>query len=468
MKTISVIPGDGIGIEIASAVIKIFTAAGADLEYKMVEAGEKSFQRGIETGVPPETIEKIKETRVVLKGPLSTSIGFGEKSANVTLRKMFETFANIRPCRNVPGIKTPFSSRKIDFVIVRENLEDLYAGIEYMPTRNTMQAFKMISTLGSEKVIRYAFELARAEGRKRVTCGHKANILKFTEGHFKNIFEQVAKEYPDIEANTLIVDDAAHKMVIRPEMLDVLVLTNMNGDILSDEASGLIGGLGTAPSANIGKDVAIFESVHGSAPDIAGKGIANPTALLRSGIMLLNHINEFEVAHKIEKALYLTLDQGRMTGDLGGKLNTVEFTNAIIENLGKECETIVRKTHVVKMPDKSTTLIQVKKETLLGADIYVSSDRTPKELAELINNTMRNEKLALKLISNRGSMVWPEKIGDIDLVDLYCCRFMAINDKIDLENIDILNLLKDLDWVEVVKLKKFDNTLSFTKAQGEG
>ena len=263
---VTVIPGDGIGPEVVQATQRVIQATGVPIEWEEREAGMNVFKRGIASGVPKDTIDSITKTRVVLKGPLETPVGFGEKSANVTLRKLFETYGNIRPVREFPSVQTPFSGRGIDLVVVRENVEDLYAGIEHMQTPDVAQCLKLISHKGCEKIARLAFELARAEGRKRVDCVTKSNIMKLTEGMLKRTFEAVAKEYPDIEAQHIIVDNCAHQLVRRPEQFEVLVTTNMNGDILSDLTSGLIGGLGFAPSANLGSEVAIFEAVHGSAP----------------------------------------------------------------------------------------------------------------------------------------------------------------------------------------------------------
>src|SRR5918912_1607369 len=284
---VTVIPGDGIGPECVRSAQRIVEASGADLEWEERLAGAEVFRQGLPSGVPPETIESIARTRVVLKGPLETPVGYGEKSANVTLRKLFETYANVRPVRELPGVRTPHSGRGIDLVVVRENVEDLYAGIEHMQTPGVAEALKLISRKGCEKIVRFAFELARAEGRDTVHCATKANIMKLSEGLLKRTFEEIAPEYPDIQANHIIVDNCAHQLVKRPEQFDVIVTTNMNGDILSDESSALIGGLGFAPSANIGTDVAIFEAVHGSAPKYAGKDVINPTAVIGAAGLVL-------------------------------------------------------------------------------------------------------------------------------------------------------------------------------------
>ena len=319
-RRVTVIPGDGVGPEIVNATRRIIDAAGVSIEWEEAEAGAEVFRRGDASGVPAATVASIERTRVVLKGPLETPVGFGEKSANVTLRKLFETYANIRPVRELPGVRTRYAGEGIDFVVVRENVEDLYAGIEYLQTPDVAMALKPISRKGSEKVIRYAFELARREGRLKVTCCTKANILKMTEGMFKRVFEEVAADYPDIAADHLIVDNAAQQMVKSPAQFDVVVMTNMNGDILSDLASGLVGGLGFASSGNYGDGIAIFEAVHGSAPKYAGKDVINPTALILSSVMMLRHLGETAAADRIEGMRVRAADRGQahLVGEADG------------------------------------------------------------------------------------------------------------------------------------------------------
>ena len=293
---ITVIPGDGVGPEVVRSAQRIIAAAGVAVDWEEAEAGAEVFKRGDTSGVPKATRASIERTRVVLKGPLETPVGFGEKSANVTLRKLFETYANVRPARELPGVPTRYAGEGVDMIIVRENIEDLYAGIEHMQTQDVAQCLKIITRKGSEKIIRYAFELARREGRAKVTCATKANIMKLTEGLFKRTFEELSGEYPEIAAEHLIIDNVAHQMAKNPAQFDVVVTTNLNGDIISDLASGLVGGLGFAPSGNYGDDVAIFEAVHGSAPKYAGKDVINPTALILSSLMMLRHVGEAAAA----------------------------------------------------------------------------------------------------------------------------------------------------------------------------
>src|SRR5688572_26980666 len=356
--SVTLIPGDGIGPEVIAAARAVVEATGAPIDWEEFEAGAEVFRKGVASGVPQDTMDSIARTRVALKGPLETPVGFGEKSANVTLRKLYETYANVRPVREMPGVTTPYSGRGIDMVTVRENVEDLYAGIEYMQTPGVAQALKLISVKGSEKIARFAFEYARSEGRPSVACATKANIMKFTEGKLKRGFESVAPDYPEIEFRHVIVDNAAHQLVKRPEQYDVIVTTNMNGDILSDLSSALIGGLGFAPSANIGNEVAIFEAVHGSAPKYAGKDVINPTAVILSAVLMLRYLGLFEQAAAIEHAVFVTLEAGTLTGDVVGYdrgTPTSAYTEAIIANLGKKTETYtVREVAPLHLPELSS------------------------------------------------------------------------------------------------------------------
>ncbi len=478
-KLVTVIPGDGIGPECMDSALKILEAAGAPLEFERCLAGAEVFKAGNATGVADATIESIKKTRVVLKAPLETPVGYGEKSANVTLRKLFETYGNIRPARELPGIETPYRGRGLDILVVRENVEDLYAGIEYMPTPGVAQGIKLITRKGSEKIIRLAFELARSEGRKTIHCATKANIMKLTEGMFKRTFEDVAKEYTDIEAKHIIVDNCAHMLAKSPEMFDVIVTTNMNGDILSDLTSGLVGGLGFAPSANLGSEIAIFEAVHGSAPDIAGQGKANPTALILSTVLMLRHLDEFEIADKIENAVVHTLEKGIvLTGDIAPKglkpSSTSEFTDAIIENLGETAEEMIRRERKpLKLPNVSTDPVMVSAESkrTVGVDIHLDSDASPATLGAEMEAVAEGSSLKLKNISNRGAQVFPLKEGFTDCVDQWRCRFMPRAAGAVVSDEEILSLLAKIAvghrWLNIEKLNEFDGSLGYTKAQGE-
>src|SRR6266576_5194705 len=387
-RKITVLPGAGIGPEVVDSALEIIKAAGVAVEFEKCEAGARAFQKGIVTGIPKETIQSIERTKVVLKGPLETPIGYGNRSANVTLRTLFETYGNIRPVRELPGVQTAFTGRALDIVIVRENIEDLYTGIEYMQTPGVAESLKLISRQGSEKIVKLAFSYAIAEGRKAVHCATKANILKLTEGLLQHTFEEIAPQFPSITSKHILIDNAAHQLAMRPEQFDVIVTTNMNGDILSDLTSGLTGGLGFAPSANIGSDVAIFEAVHGSAPDIAGKNVANPTAIILSAAMMLRHIGEGNAANDIEQAVLVTLESGVRTGDMAGfakPRSTTEFTDMIISNLGKESGTGgTGDFRAVKLPPRTSDVasVEVAARIVTGVDVYIESTLQPAELGE--------------------------------------------------------------------------------------
>jgi isocitrate dehydrogenase len=434
--------------------------------------------QGIASGVPAETIESIQKTRVALKGPLATPIGYGQKSANVTLRKLFETFANIRPIREFPGVTTPYSGRGIDLVVVRENVEDLYAGIEHMQTPGVAQCLKLISRKGCEKIVRIAFELARAEGRKSVHCATKSNIMKLTEGLLQRTFEDVAKEYPDITANHIIIDNCAHQLVKKPEQFDVIVTTNMNGDIISDLTSALVGGLGFAPSANIGSDVAIFEAVHGSAPKYADKDVINPTAVILSAVLMLRHLGEFEAAALIENAVMVTIEEGKVrTGDIVGYDNctgTKAYTEAIIANLGRSpIDWQVRNYKAIKMPQVSPApdFVKPSSRRVIGADIFVESPLSPEELGQSLDQIVAESAFRLKMISNRGTKVYPYSGTSPDCVDHWRCRFVLRNEKGALIEEQLMLLMDQVSakhsWMHIEKLLEIDGEAAYTMAQGE-
>ena len=474
---VTVIPGDGIGPEVVNAALRIIEAAGVPFAAEVHEAGAKAFQRGIESGVPQETIDSIERTRVVLKGPLETPIGYGNKSANVTLRKLFETFANVRPVRELPGVETPYQGRHLDIVIVRENVEDLYAGIEHMQTPAVAQSLKVITRPGCEKITRFAFEYAVAEGRHTIHCATKSNIMKLSEGMVQHTFEDIAPEYPQITAKHILVDNCAHQLAMRPEQFDVILTTNMNGDILSDLTSGLTGGLGFAPSANIGSDVAMFEAVHGSAPDIAGKNLANPTALILSAAMLLRHIGEGKAASEIEQAVLVTLEEGVRTGDMKGDrppATTTAFTDAIIANLGKRSRMAApREYKRIKVPRASDAVghVDVASRAVVGADIFVESLEHPNEMGDTLTRVVDGTALELKVISNRGTAVWPDTGHRTSLVDAFQCRFVARDATREVGDAELLDLLQRVGakyrWVHVEKLQRFDGKDGYSKAQGE-
>ncbi len=474
---VTVIHGDGIGPECVESTLRILKAAGAELDLETHEAGAGVFKKGVASGVPKDTIESIARTRVVLKGPLETPVGYGEKSANVTLRKLFETYGNIRPVREMPGVITPYSGRGIDLVVVRENVEDLYAGIEHGQTPSVAQCLKIMSRKGCEKIVRLAFEFARSEGRKSVHCATKANIMKMTEGLLKRTFEEIAPEYPDISASHIIIDNCAHQLVRKPEQFEVIVTSNMNGDIMSDLTSGLVGGLGFAPSANLGSEVAIFEAVHGSAPKYAGKNVINPTAVLGSGIMMLRYLGMFDIARKVEEALFVTLEEGRhKTGDIVGYdkgVSTSDYTDAIIGNLGKSPTKPLRDYRPIKMPafPPGFGTVRPQNRRVVGVDVFVESEQSPASVGEKLERIVSGSPLALKMISNRGTQVYPATGAITDCVDHYRCRFVMRTPHGELADSTILGLLSgiasEFRWNHIEKLQEFDSAVAFTKAQGE-
>jgi len=330
---VTLIPGDGIGPEVTEAVIRIFKAAGVQIEWDRQDAGVVAFKKHGQS-LPAELLDSIKRNKVALKGPVTTPIGEGFTSVNVGLRKALDLYANLRPVKNLPGVESRFQN--VDLIIVRENTEDLYSGLEHEIVPGIVESLKIITERASTRIARFAFEHARASGRKRVTAIHKANIMKLGDGLFLESSRKVSREFGDIAYDERIVDAACMHLVMHPEKLDVLLLPNLYGDIVSDLCAGLVGGLGVVPGANIGTDAAVFEAVHGSAPDIADQNLANPTALLLSGLMMLDHLGERERAARIRTALDRVLTAGRVrTRDLGGQATTTEFTDAICREVEK-------------------------------------------------------------------------------------------------------------------------------------
>jgi isocitrate dehydrogenase len=475
-KRITLIEGDGIGPEVVRAARRIVDATGVPIAWEVRRAGAAVFREGLPTGVPDDTIASIRETRVALKGPLETPVGYGEKSANVTLRKLFEAYANVRPIRAFPGVASPYASRPIDLVVVRENVEDLYAGIEHMQTPGVAQCLKIMTRKGCERIVRFAFELAVAEGRKSVHCATKANIMKMTEGLLKRTFEEVAREYPDIAAHHILVDNCAHMLVRAPESFEVIVTSNMNGDILSDLTSGLVGGLGFAPGANVGDDIAIFEAVHGSAPNIAGQDIANPTAVILSATMLLRHIDEPAAAQAIEDAVQLVYERGGHTRDAGedGALGTAAFADRVIEALGS------RPTHAVTRDRRRLEVrplppirdyVRPKSRRDVGVDIFLESASDPVSLGTHLEGLVDGTPLRLKMISNRGTRVYPPTGGTTDCVDHWRCRFVLRSPEGSLPVEDVFDLARRVAvhhrWMHMERLEEMDGAAAYTRAQGE-
>ena len=331
MHPITLIPGDGIGPEVASNVVRIIEAAGVEIQWETHYAGAQALEKFGET-LPKELLDSILRNKVALKGPITTPIGKGFTSVNVGLRKTLDLYANLRPVRALPNV--PCRYPELDLIVVRENTESLYAGLEHVVVPGVVESLKIITEKASTRIARFAFEHARAEKRKKVTAVHKANIMKLSDGLFLECFRNVSESYPDIIADDKIVDNACMQLVMRPEQFDIMLLENLYGDIVSDLCAGLVGGLGLVPGANIGEKGAVFEAVHGSAPDIAGQGIANPTALLQSGILMLRYIGEREAADRIQSAMLAVFEEGKVrTKDIGGTAKTAEFADAIIQKM---------------------------------------------------------------------------------------------------------------------------------------
>lgn len=473
------IPGDGIGPEIMDSVQRILVAGGALIDWTECAAGATA--RGDAAGLPAETLDAVASAGLVLKGPLATGIGTGGKSANVTLRKHFELYANVRPARRLPGIVTPFADRDIDLVVVRENVEDLYAGIEHMQTPDVAQCLKLITRAGSAKIARAAFAVAKAEGRSKVTCASKANIMKLTEGMFKQAFEDVAAAHPGITADHMLIDNLAHRLVMMPEDFDVICTTNMNGDIISDLTAGLVGGLGLAPSANLGSHMAMFEAVHGSAPDIAGQGKANPTALLLAAIMMLRHAGKMGAAERIEHALYVTLEEGvDLTADMATPrritaASTSAFADRIISNIGKrsaQCPAApVAPLRLERCTPQTVAVSAPGKRSDAGMDIFVEYAGSPQELAACLRAATTNLPFTLAMISNRGLKVYPGAVPQADFADHWRCRFASRAPQDDLPQDQLCELMTRIStfarWCHVERLQIIDGTPGFSVAQGQ-
>ncbi len=485
---VTVIPGDGVGPEVVRSAVRIIAAEGIPVEWEEAEAGAEVFKRGDTSGVPQATRDSIERTKVVLKGPLETPVGFGEKSANVTLRKLFETYANVRPARELPGVPTRYAGEGVDMIVVRENVEDLYAGIEHMLTPDVGQCLKVISRKGSEKVIRYAFELARREGRRKVTCATKANIMKLTEGLFKSVFEELSAEYPEIASEHLIIDNVAHQFAKDPAQFDIVVTTNLNGDIISDLASGLVGGLGFASSGNYGDTVAIFEAVHGSAPKYAGKDVINPTALILSSVMMLRHLGELAAAERIEDAVLRTLEEGRaMTQDLvrqaGGDVDTASsttgFTDAVIANLGHKPKHLGARRFTAPDGAPPTPMpawsygpdryARIDRRTV-GLDIFIATDIPPEVLGPELEG-LAGGVYRLDFVESRGTKVYPSVGLTTDPVGLLRARFVTVDGgaAVDAELLELQARVaaRHPGWTHVEKLHVFDGAEGFTRAQGQ-
>ena len=484
---VAVAMGDGIGPEIMKATLRIMEAAGANIEPEFIELGEKVYRSGNTSGIDTQAWKAIKNNKLIFKAPITTPQGKGYKSLNVTLRKSLGLFANVRPvCALHPYVPTHFPT--MDVVIIRENEEDLYAGIEHRQTQDVYQCLKLITRPGSERIVRYAFEYARAFGRKKVTCMVKDNIMKITDGLFHQVFDEIATEYPDIENEVQIIDIGSARLASKPENYDVVVTANLYGDIISDIAAEIGGSVGMCGSANIGKNVAMFEAIHGSAPDIAGHGIANPSGLINAAVAMLAHIGQPEIADKVKNAWLTTLEQGYHTADIYKegvsiqKVKTQEFADRVIENLERLPEelpisTLANGKGAVQIPE---FVRKPEKKELVGVDVFLDwQGEDPNELGDELN-AIEIYRLKLKMITNRGVKVYPNGIKETYCTDHWRCRFVGVDAKINIAEPDyapiefeqVVALLSKLnhlnfDVIKTENLYKFDGKRSFSLGQGE-
>ncbi|MCZ8341805.1 MAG: NADP-dependent isocitrate dehydrogenase [Leptospira sp.] len=476
-RVVSLIEGDGIGPEIIAQTIRILDAAGCGIHFERIEAGSSVYLSGKLSGISDGAWETIRKYPTILKGPITTPRGKGYKSLNVTIRKTLGLYANVRPARTYdPYIRTHFPNT--DIVIVRENEEDTYAGIEHRQTREVTQCLKLITRPGTEKIVRYAFEFARSNGRKRITCMVKDNIMKITDGLFANIFQSVASEYPDIETESMIIDIGAALLAKNPQRFDVILAPNLYGDILSDIAAEVTGSVGMCGSANIGDHVAMFEAVHGSAPDIAGKNIANPTAVIKAAVMMLVHMGLPEKAKLIRNAVLTTIEDGFRTADVYNSsenttlVGTKQYADAIIDRLGKNPRELGTTDLVKPKAFELKTLDIKEKKELVGVDIFLDifENRNPNELGKKLEAICK-DFLKLKMITNRGVKVYPEGQPETFLTDHFRCRFVSPNGGI-IQHKDITAVLTILDsagfdFIKTENLYQFDGVIGYSLGQGE-
>ncbi len=475
---ITVAYGDGIGPEIMDATLNIIIAAGAQIEQERIEIGESLYMRGISNGIEPSSWESLRRTKVFLKAPITTPQGGGFKSLNVTVRKMLGLYANVRPCISyAPYVETKHP--KMDLVIFRENEEDVYGGIEYRQTEDTYQALKIITQPGSEKIIRYAFEWAKANKRKNVTAFTKDNILKMTDGLFHKIFDEIGEEYPEIEKGHWIVDIGAAKLADTPEVFDVLVMPNLYGDVLSDVAAQLTGSVGLAGSANVGEHCSMFEAIHGSAPRRAGQNMANPSGLLLGAVLMLVHIGQGDVAERVQNAWLKTMEDGIHTYDIYDervskqKVGTKEFAQAVIDRLGKRPTTLKAveydKDAVMQLGAKP--IEKRSRKELVGVDVFLDwHERDPEMLAKTLQGIATKVGTKLDTISSRGTRVWPEGLSETSLGDHWRARF-RLGDGKGYDNAGIIALLggirdAGLDFIKTENLYNFDGERAFSLDQG--
>jgi isocitrate dehydrogenase len=476
---ITVAHGDGIGPEIMAATLHILTEAGAALDIETIDVGEKVYLSGNTTGIAPESWASLRRTKVFLKAPITTPQGGGYKSLNVTTRKMLGLYANIRPCVSYhPFVRTKHP--KMDVVVVRENEEDLYAGIEYQTSPQEITAFKLITRPGSEKIIRYGFEYALQFNRKKVTCFTKDNILKMTDGSFHKLFDEIGAEYPQFEKEHWIVDIGAAKLADTPEAFDVIIMPNLYGDVLSDVAAQIAGSVGLAGSSNIGDHAAMFEAIHGSAPRRAGQNLANPSGLLHGALLMLVHIGLMETAERIHNAWLRTMEDGIHTYDIFDegkskqKVGTKEFAQAVVDRLGQLPQTLkaVKYSTTPRGPAKALSATPDYKRVLVGVDVYVEwPSKKNNDLADLIKKagaSPGNGGLQLEMISNRGTNVWPNGAPETFCTDAYRCRFMSKGTTLSEINALVSRVTSlGLDIGMTVNLRSYDGKAGYTLAQGQ-
>lgn len=475
-RRITVAKGDGIGPEIMDATLAILSAAGAQLEIEEIEIGESVYNKGFSSGIMPDAWDSLRRTKVFLKAPITTPQGGGFKSLNVTTRKMLGLYANVRPCVSYyPYVDTKHPN--MDIVIIRENEEDLYAGIEHQQTDEVVQCLKLISRPGCEKIVRYAFEYASQNNRKKVTCFTKDNIMKLTDGLFHKVFDEVAREYPNIENEHWIIDIGAAKLADTPEVFDVIVTPNLYGDIISDVAAQITGSVGLAGSANIGEQCAMFEAIHGSAPRRAGQDLANPSGLLLGAIQMLVHIGQPEVAARVHNAWLKTMEDGVHTYDIykagksKEKVGTKQFASAVIARLGKTASNLKAAEYKEKpsFDIKIRKTIKSKKETV-GVDVFLHwCEGTPEKLGYAIES-LPEQNLKLEMITNRGVKVYPGGLPETFCTDHWRCRFTSRNGAVDYA--DILNLLvsidkQNFDIIKTENLYTFDGKPGYSMGQGQ-
>jgi isocitrate dehydrogenase len=477
---ITVAKGDGIGPEIMDATLTILREAGARLEIEEIEIGEAVYKRGLSAGIEDSAWDSLRRTKVFLKAPITTPQGGGFKSLNVTVRKSMGLYANVRPCVSYhPYVATKHPV--MDVVIVRENEEDLYAGIEHRQTDEVMQCLKLITRPGCEKIVRYAFEYARQNGRKKVTCFTKDNIMKMTDGLFHKVFDEVAAEYPELVNEHWIVDIGAAKLADTPENFDVIVMPNLYGDILSDVAAQIAGSVGLAGSANIGEHGAMFEAIHGSAPRRAGQNLANPSGLLLGGVMMLVHIGQGDVAERVHNAWLKTIEDGVHTYDIYDegtstqKVGTKEFAQAVVKRLGQTPGKLKAvqygKAEPIRVPPFAELRRPAAKKVTVGVDIFLHDRRPTAEVAAAIQGA-ETPKVELRMVSNRGVMVWPRGLPETATVDHWRCRFVAKDYEKGLAPADILEIYgkavaAGLEVIKTENLCTFDGEAGYSKGQGE-